>query len=209
MTNVKDAGSRSRKYETMAGSQGLQDSSISYGVSNLDGKEDAHNFQNMISTAAGKAPISGLQLKAHENGDYIRGSIVGQAISKPSQGVSMTTIDTIGENQAYGFSDHTSYSEQDKDTLATVSEINNLSVSSSKVNQNYIRMHDEYLHNKPNEDQKPAINTKALSEKMQKIGPHAKNEINGDINSETEKTTDFVDSDPFYQTIGGFNIIYN
>jgi hypothetical protein len=202
MTNLKEMGSRTRKYETMAGSQGAQDSSISYGLSNLTGNEDAHNFQNMISTAAGKAPISGLELKAHENEDYIRGSIVGQAISKPSEGVSMTTIDTIGENEAYGFSDHSSYSEQDKETLATVSEINNLSVSSSKVDKKFINMHDKYFGNKADNDEKPEINTKALSEKMEKIGLHAKNEINGDINNTDKPTKDFVDSDPLFKNTG-------
>ena len=202
MTNLKKFGSRNRVYETMAGSQGEQDSSVSYGISNLDGNEDAHNFQNMISTAAGKAPISGLQLKAHENGDYIRASVVGQAISKPSAGVSMTTIDTIGENDAYGFSDHTSYSEQDHETLATVSEINNLSVATSKVDPNFIEMHNRYYGSKPKEEEKPEINTKDLSEKMKKIGAHAKNEINGDIHDVSNNTKNFVESDPQYPIIG-------
>ena len=202
MTNLKQLGSRSRKYETIGGAQGEQDSSVSYGVSNLNGLEDAHNFQNMVSTSAGAAPISGLQLKAHENHEYIRGSIVGQAISKPSEGVSMTTIDTVGENGGFGFSDHVSYSEQDKDTLATVSEINNLSVAESKVDPRYLKMHDEYYKTRPKEDEKPEINTKDLSLKMEGIGKHALNEINGDINKNKVEKKGFVESDPSYSTLG-------
>jgi hypothetical protein len=204
MTNLKNLGSRSRKYETIGGAQGEQDSSVSYGVSNLNGLEDAHNFQNMVSTSAGAAPISGLQLKAHENNEYIRGSIVGQAISKPSEGVSMTTIDTVGENGGFGFSDHVSYSEQDKDTLATVSEINNLSVAESKVDPKYLRMHDEYYKTRPKENEKPDINTKDLSLKMGGIGKHALNEINGDINENKIEKEGFVESDPLYPKTGRF-----
>lgn len=203
VTNLKQLGSRSRKYETIGGAQGQQDSAVSYGVSNLGGLEDAHNFQNMVSTSAGAAPISGLQLKTHENGEYIRGSMVGQAISKPSEGVSMTTIDTVGENGGFGFSDQVSYSEQDKDTLATVSEINNLSVAESHVSPAYLELHDKYYNSRPSEDEKPAINTKDLSTKMGAIGRHALNEINGDIHADKVETAGFVESDPAFPKKGG------
>ena len=202
MTNLKKLGSRSRKYETIGGAHGKQDSSVSYGVSNLNGQEGSHNFQNMVSTSAGTAPISGLQLKAHQNKEYIRGSIVGQAISKPSEGVSMTTIDTIGENGGFGFSDHVSYSEQDKETLATVSEINNLSVAESRVDPKYKKMHDEYYKSRPAEHEKPDINTKDLSLKMGEIGKHALNEINGDIHDNKMQKEGFVESDPLYPKTG-------
>ena len=202
MTNLKQLGSRSRKYETIGGAQGEQDSSVSYGVSNLGGLEDAHNFQNMVSTSAGSAPISGLQLKTHENGEYIRGSMVGQAISKPSDGVSMTTIDTVGENGGFGFSDHVSYSEQDKDTLATVSEINNLSVAESRVNPEHLRLHEKYYSTRPKEHEKPEINTKDLSTKMGEIGKHALNEINGDIYANKVEKEGFVESDPNFPKPG-------
>ena len=198
MTNLKLLGSRSRKFETIGGAQGEQDSAVSYGVSNINGLEDAHNFQNMVSTSAGSMPISGLQLKAHENREYIRGSIVGQAISKPSDGVSMTTIDTLGENSGFGFSDHVSYSEQDDQTLATVSEINNLSVAESKVDPRFKRMHDEYYQGKPAEDQRPDIRTKDLSRKMGEFGSHALNQINGDINADKVEKLGFVESDPLF-----------
>lgn len=202
MTNLKQMGSRSRKYETIGGAQGEQDSAVSYGVSNLNGLQDSHSFQNMVSTSAGSAPISGLQLKAHENQEYIRGSIVGQAISKPSEGVSMTTIDTVGENGGFGFSDHVSYSEQDKDTLATVSEINNLSVAESRVDPKYLKMHDEYYKSRPAEDEKPEISTKDLSLKMGEYGKHALNEINGDIHEDKIEKKGFVESDPLYPKTG-------
>ena len=42
MTNLKELGSRSRKYETIGGAQGEQDSSVSYGVSNLNGLSLIH-----------------------------------------------------------------------------------------------------------------------------------------------------------------------
>jgi hypothetical protein len=202
MTNLKQLGSRSRKFETIGGAQGEQDSAVSYGVSNINGLEDAHNFQNMVSTSAGSMPISGLQLKAHENHEYIRGSIVGQAISKPSDGISMTTIDTLGENGGFGFSDHVSYSEQDEHTLATVSEINNLSVAESKVDPRFKKMHDEYYKGKPKEDEKPEINTKALSKKMKEIGEHALNTINGDIDKNKVEKQGFVESDPLFPNTG-------
>lgn len=206
MTNLKNLGSRSRKYETIGGAQGEQDSSVSYGVSNLGGLENAHNFQNMVSTSAGSAPISGLQLKTHENKEYIRGSMVGQAISKPSDGVSMTTIDTVGENGGFGFSDHVSYSEQDKDTLATVSEINNLSVAESRVSPKYLAMHEKYYSSRPKDDEKPVINTKDLSTKMGEIGKHALNEINGDIHANKVEKKGFVESDPSFPKTSESNL---
>lgn len=201
MTNLKYHGSRARKYETIGGSQGDQDSSVSYGLSNLNGKQDAHSFQNMVSTAAGEAPISGLQLKAHENQDYIRASAVGQAVAKPSDGVSMTTIDTVGQNGGFGFSDHVSFSEQEKATLATVSELNNLSVPSAKVDPQFKKMHEMYYEQRPKENERPQIDTRHLSEKMGKIGSHAKNEINKDYDATSPRTPNFVDADPLFPGI--------
>lgn len=202
MTNLKNLGSRSRKYETLSGSQGEEDSSVSYGISNLNGNEDSHNFQNMISTSSGAAPISGLQLKAHENNEYIRGSIVGQAISKPNEGVSMTTIDTSGQNEAFGFSDNSSYSEQINGSLSTVSEINNLSVASSKVDPQYRNMHENYFVDRSKKDEKSEINTKDLSNRMGQLNPVAKNLINNEEKKNKRQIADFVDSDPLYPKSG-------
>lgn len=206
MTNLKHFGSRARKYETIGGSQGKQDSSVSYGLSNLNGKQDAHSFQNMVSTSAGEAPISGLQLKVHENQDYIRASAVGQAVAKPSDGVSMTTIDTVGQNGGFGFSDHVSFSEQENSTLATVSELNNLSVPSAKVDPQFRKMHDNYYRQRPKENERPDINTRHLSDRMERIGTHAKNDINMDHDEAAPRKPNFVDADPLYP--GEFYRIY-
>lgn len=207
MTNLKHFGSRARKYETIGGSQGKQDSSVSYGLSNLNGKQDAHSFQNMVSTSAGEAPISGLQLKIHENQDYIRASAVGQAVAKPSDGVSMTTIDTVGQNGGFGFSDHVSFSEQENSTLATVSELNNLSVPSAKVDPQFRKMHDNYYRQRPKENERPDIDTRHLSGRMERIGTHAKNDINGDHDVVAPRKPNFVDADPLYP--GELYILYN
>ena len=131
----KKLQSRSQNYKTLAGSQGEQDSTISYGVSNLKGESDTHSFQNMVSTSVGDSPISGLKLKAHTNIESVKGSILGHAITKPSNKVSITTIDSSGSNEVFGFSDNASFSDGNQDGLSTVAEINNLSTSKNAGNQ--------------------------------------------------------------------------
>ena len=115
-------------YETVTGTEGPDDSTISYGVSNKSNVTGAHGFQNMVATASGEDPLSGLQLQVFESDKFIRGSIVGQATAKPSGDNSMTTVDAVGNNAGLGFSDNTTFSKQKDDLLATASELKNLTI---------------------------------------------------------------------------------
>ena len=115
-------------YETVTGTEGPEDSTISYGVSNKNNDSGGHAFQNLVATASGEDPLSGLQLQVFEAEKFIRGSIVGQATAKPSGDNSMTTVDAVGNNAGLGFSDNTTFSKQKDDLLATASEIKNLSI---------------------------------------------------------------------------------
>ena len=126
-------------YETVTGSDGVEDSTISYGVSNEKNKTGAHGFQNLVATAAGKEPLTGLQLRVMKDDLFIRGSIVGQALANTNDSNSMTTVDAVGNNTGLGFTDNTTFSKENEDVLATATEINNLSVGEevSKV-ENFI-----------------------------------------------------------------------
>ena len=115
-------------YETVTGSDGVEDSTISYGVSNEKNNTGAHGFQNLVATAAGKEPLTGLQLRVMKDDLFIRGSIVGQALANTNDSNSMTTVDAVGNNTGLGFTDNTTFSKENEDVLATATEINNLSV---------------------------------------------------------------------------------
>lgn len=115
-------------YETVTGTEGKEDSTISYGVSNKNNDSGGHAFQNLVATASGADSLSGLQLQVFEAEKFIRGSIVGQATAKPSGENSMTTVDAVGNNAGLGFSDNTTFSKQKDNLLATASEIKNLSI---------------------------------------------------------------------------------
>ena len=121
--NVKDS-----VYETVTGTDGKEDSSISYGVSNQMNDNGAHGFQNLVATAAGEEPLTGLQLTVLKDDLFIRGSIVGQSLAKTNENNSMTTVDAVGNNSGLGFTDNSTFSKESEDLLATATEINNLSV---------------------------------------------------------------------------------
>ena len=118
-------------YETVTGSNGIENSTISYGVSNEKNNTGAHGFQNLVATAAGRQPLTGLQLRVMKDDLFIRGSIVGQSLSNTNKANSMTTVDAVGNNTGLGFTDNTTFSKEDDDVLATATEINNLSVGES------------------------------------------------------------------------------
>lgn len=115
-------------YETVTGADGIEDSTISYGVSNESNNTGAHGFQNLVATAAGKEPLTGLQLRVKKDDSFIRGSIVGQALANTNNANSMTTVDAVGNNTGLGFTDNTTFSKENENMLATATEINNLSV---------------------------------------------------------------------------------
>ena len=122
-------------YETVTGADGFEDSTISYGVSNESNNTGAHGFQNLVATAAGKEPLTGLQLRVMKDDSFIRGSIVGQALANTNNANSMTTVDAVGNNTGLGFTDNTTFSKEDENMLATATEINNLSVGDEVAQQ--------------------------------------------------------------------------
>lgn len=122
-------------YETVTGADGNEDSTISYGVSNETNKTGAHGFQNLVATAAGKEPLTGLQLRVMKDDMFIRGSIVGQALANTNNANSMTTVDAVGNNTGLGFTDNTTFSKENEEVLATATEINNLSVGDEVAKQ--------------------------------------------------------------------------
>lgn len=115
-------------YETVTGADGKEDSTISYGVSNESNDTGAHGFQNLVATAAGREPLTGLQMRVMKDDLFIRGSIVGQALANTNDANSMTTVDAVGNNSGLGFTDNTTFSKENEDMLATATEISNLSV---------------------------------------------------------------------------------
>ena len=129
----KNAPIKDSVYETVTGAEGSEDSTISYGISNKNNDTGGHGFQNLVATAAGKEPLSGLQLRLFETEKFIRGSILGQALSQSNNNNSMTTVDSVGNNSGLGFSDNTTFSKQGNDLLATATELNNLSVGKNAV----------------------------------------------------------------------------
>lgn len=134
----KGKNSKDSVYETVNGSEGRNDSSISYGVSNELNDKGSHGFQNLVATASGENPLTGLQLKVLREDLYIKGSIVGQALAKANELNSMTTVDTVGNNSGLGFTDNTTYSKDGGELLATATEINNLSVAEEQTNGNHV-----------------------------------------------------------------------
>lgn len=122
-------------YETVTGADGVEDSTISYGVSNDSNNTGAHGFQNLVATAAGQEPLTGLQMRVMKDDLFIRGSIVGQALANTNNANSMTTVDAVGNNSGLGFTDNTTFSKENEDMLATATEINNLSVGDEVAKQ--------------------------------------------------------------------------
>ena len=135
-------------YETVTGAEGQEDSAISYGVSNKKNKTGAHGFQNLVATAAGKDPLTGMQLRLFETDKFIRGSVVGQALAESNDSNSMTTVDTVGNNTGLGFSDNTTFSKQDHKMLATATELNNISVGEHAVKEKDVMVVDYSPENK-------------------------------------------------------------
>ena len=135
-------------YETVTGAEGKEDSAISYGVSNKKNKSGAHGFQNLVATAAGKDPLTGMQLRLFETEKFIRGSVVGQAIAESNDANSMTTVDTVGNNTGMGFSDNTTFSKQDDNLLATATELNNVSVGEAATKEKDVLVVDYSPENK-------------------------------------------------------------
>ena len=123
-------------FETVTGTEGPEDSTISYGVSNQISEQKAHGFQNMVTTAAGGDPLSGLQIQIFKDDKFIRGSIIGQSLSKPSLKEAMTTVDAVGNNSGLGFTDNTTFSRENEEVLGTASEMNNLSIAEDSLDKN-------------------------------------------------------------------------
>lgn len=134
----KKSSQKDSVYETVTGSEGKDDSTISYGVSNEMNENGGHGFQNLVATAAGEEPMTGLQLRLLRDDMFIRGSIVGQALSKTNNNNSMTTVDAVGNNSGLGFTDNTTLSKQSNDLLATATEINNLSVGEEATSSDHL-----------------------------------------------------------------------
>ena len=134
-------------YETVTGAEGEENSAISYGVSNKKNETGAHGFQNLVATSAGKDPLTGMQLRLFETDKFIRGSVVGQSIAQSNDANSMTTVDTVGNNSGLGFSDNTTFSKQDDTTLATATELNNISVGEEATDEKDVLVVD-YLPDK-------------------------------------------------------------
>ena len=130
--------SKESVYETVTGSEGKTDSSVSYGVSNELNEAGAHGFQNLVATASGENPLTGLQLRVAKEELFIKGSIVGQALAKANDLNSMTTVDTVGNNSGLGFTDNTTYSKDGGELLATATEINNLSIAEESLNKDHV-----------------------------------------------------------------------
>jgi len=133
----KNVDRKKSVYETVVGADGKEDSTISYGVSNESNKTGAHGFQNLVATAAGSEPLTGLQLRVMKDDLFIRGSIVGQALANTNNANSMTTVDAVGNNTGLGFTDNTTFSKENEDVLATATEINNLSVGDEIANKEH------------------------------------------------------------------------
>jgi hypothetical protein len=144
----KESNTKDSVYETVTGAEGEEDSAISYGVSNKNNEAGAHGFQNLVGTASGKEPLTGLQLRLFETDKFIRGSIVGQSIAKSNDENSMTTVDSVGNNSGLGFSDNTTFSKQNDDMLATATELNNLSVGEGAVKKDDVIVVDYSPDNK-------------------------------------------------------------
>lgn len=126
--NLKKQGTVDRSYSTMGGTNGIQESSVSYGVSNLPGNGEAHSIQNVVASATGNATVSGLKINSKETPEQVESRAVGQGMAQPGPGVSMTIVDAAGKVNADGFTENASYSEDENGTLATVGEVFNQSV---------------------------------------------------------------------------------
>ena len=90
----------------------------------------------MVTTAAGGDPLSGLQIQIFKDDKFIRGSIIGQSLAKPSLKEAMTTVDAVGNNSGLGFTDNTTFSRENEEVLGTASEMNNLSIAEDSLDKN-------------------------------------------------------------------------
>lgn len=126
--NLKKQGIVDKSYSTMGGTSGVEESSVSYGVSNSPGNGEANSIQNVVASATGNSTVSGLKINSRESAEEVVSRAVGQGMAQPGPGVSMTIVDAAGKVNAEGYTENASYSEDENGTLATVGEVFNKSV---------------------------------------------------------------------------------
>ena len=171
-----------KQFETIGGSRGEdEDSSISYAISNYNSDVDKTlNFQNMISSSLGDSPVTGLKIDSENINGQFESSMIGQSIVKPTDGFSISSIDSTGSTEGFGQSLNSTYSEQDPNLLATVSSLNNQS-----LNQN----EDSQSTNQSSEHQKliDSVSDELIGN-MEKIGNYNSNMDQIQVKGETLKS---------------------
>jgi hypothetical protein len=125
--NRKHDDEVSKKFSTLGGTNGIQETSISYGVSNLPGSGEAHSIENVVASATGNETVSGLKMASVENLNGNENATIGQAVAKLAPSGSVTIVDANGKVNGEGFTKNASYSEDENGVLATVGEVMNKS----------------------------------------------------------------------------------
>lgn len=125
--NLKHADELHKRHSSVGGTQGLEEASISYAISNHPTPGENHSIQNTVATSNGDLPISGAQLSSNESPKGIESGSLGQALATLSKESTVTLVDSHGVVDGEGFSKNSSYSEEEGEQLATVGEVINTS----------------------------------------------------------------------------------
>ena len=165
----KYLGSKTKSFDSLGGAKAPHENNISYAVTNLNPNNKANSFQNVIANSSGKDPKSGIKMKTNQNGDYVRGSINGQALTDDSGEGSQTWVDVRGTNNKFGYSDNLVFADQEGDKLISIGEINNLAADDGIVDDNLHQEKNNYFSNKPqNEvDEKKYLMEKEFLSKLE------------------------------------------
>lgn len=149
--SIKDKHSDSnfKEFDSVGGANSRQNNGFSYAVSNLNTDQDTNSFQNLISNATGKDPITGVNVKSSRGIDYVRGKIKGEAIAKESYGVNDSSIDAHGVSNQFGFSDNIVLGEAEPEKITAIGEIENLAVDHDAVHHGHVHHKNNYYMHKP------------------------------------------------------------
>jgi hypothetical protein len=123
--NHKNNNQLEKRHSSVGGTQGPQETSISYGITNVPGTGPSHSIENTVASANGDNPVSGIQLSGRENSLGIEHGSLGQAVAELAKENTVTLVDSHGIVDGEGFTTNSSYSEDEQDVLATVGEVQN------------------------------------------------------------------------------------